>query len=158
MKELRCSDTFGDVIVKELIPWIRDRYNISNKADEAVIGGLSLGGLTASYLGLKHYHTFGNVLSQSGSYWYKPESYEGDESDCWLSTQFEAIHKLPLKFYLNVGVLETKDRMIDTNIKLRDVLIEKGYNVDFEYFNSGHDYLCWGETLANGLISLIGIK
>jgi enterochelin esterase family protein len=158
MKELRCSDTFGDVIVKELIPWIRDRYNISNKADEAVIGGLSLGGLTASYLGLKYYSTFGNVLSQSGSYWYKPESYEGAESDCWLSTQFEAIDKLPFKFYLNVGILETKDRMIDTNIKLRDVLIEKGYTVDFEYFNSGHDYLCWGETLANGLISLIGIK
>jgi enterochelin esterase-like enzyme len=58
----------------------------------------------------------------------------------------------------NVGILETKDRMIDTNIKLRDVLIEKGYTVDFEYFNSGHDYLCWGETLANGLISLMGIK
>lgn len=158
MEELKCSDTFGDIVVKELIPWIRDRYNISNKADEAVIGGLSLGGLTATYLGLKYSEVFRNVLSQSGSYWYKPESYKGDEGDCWLSTQFEAIDKLPLKFYLNVGILETKDRMIDTNIKLRDALIEKGYTVDFEYFNSGHDYLCWGETLANGLISLIGIK
>jgi len=59
---------------------------------------------------------------------------------------------------LNVGVLEHKERMIGTNIKLKDVLIEKGYSVDFEYFKSGHDYLCWGETLANGLILLIGNK
>jgi enterochelin esterase-like enzyme len=58
----------------------------------------------------------------------------------------------------NVGIPKTKDRMINANIKLRDVLIEQGYTADFEYFNSGHDYLCWGETLANGLISLMGIK
>lgn len=156
-EELSCNDNFSDIIVEELIPWVRENYNISNKAYEAIIGGVSMGGLTASYLGLKHSEVFGNVLSQSGSYWYKPESFEGVEPDCWLSTQFKAIDKLPLKYYLNVGVLEHKEGMIGTNIKLKDVLISKGYTVDFEYFNSGHDYLCWGETLANGLISLIGI-
>jgi enterochelin esterase-like enzyme len=154
-KELTCNDTFGDIIVKELLPWVRENYKISDKADEAVIGGLSLGGLTASYIGLKHSQIFGNILSESGSYWYKPEGYEKDN---WLSGQFEAIDKLTLKFYLNVGVLESKDKMIDTNIKLRDTLIKKGYDVNFEYFKSGHDYLSWGETLANGLISLIGDK
>jgi hypothetical protein len=48
---------------------------------------------------------------------------------------------LPLKLYLNVGVFENKEGMIGSNIKLKDVLISKGYTVDFEYFNSGHDYL-----------------
>jgi enterochelin esterase-like enzyme len=156
--ELSCDDSFIDVIIKDLIPWVRRNYNISSNANEAIIGGLSVGGLTAAYLGLKHSEIFGNVLSQSGSYWYKPESKEGSPLDCWLSTEFEAIDRLPLKFYLNVGVLEHTQGMIGTNIKLKDVLISKGYTVDFEYFNSGHDYLCWGETLANGLISLIGIK
>ncbi|MGH4121582.1 MAG: hypothetical protein ACREV6_01390 [Clostridium sp.] len=28
----------------------------------------------------------------------------------------------------------------------------------FECYESNHDYLCWGETLANGLSSLIGMK
>ncbi|HAK41571.1 MAG TPA: hypothetical protein DCM59_01045, partial [Clostridium sp.] len=86
-------------------------YNISNKACEAIIGGLSLGGLTATYLGLKHSEVFGNVLSQSGSYWYKPKDYDGYEPDCWINTEFKAIDKLPLKFYLNVGVLEHKEGM-----------------------------------------------
>ncbi|WP_017415819.1 hypothetical protein [Clostridium tunisiense] len=66
------------------------------------------------------------------------------------------IERLPLKFYLNVGILEPKDNIIGVNKKLRDVLELKGYEVKYEEFNSGHDYLCWGETLANGLISLIG--
>lgn len=158
IEELKCNDTFGDIVVKEIIPWARGNYNISNKACEAIIGGLSLGGLTATYLGLKHSEVFGNVLSQSGSYWYKPKDYDGYEPDCWINTEFKAIDKLPLKFYLNVGVLEHKEGMIGTNNILKDVLIEKGYDVYFEYFNSGHDYLSWGETLANGLISLIGMK
>jgi len=153
-EELMCNDSFANIIVQELIPWTRDNYNVTSKADESIIGGLSLGGLTASYLGLKHSSVFGNVLSQSGSYWYAPEDYKGE---FWIGEQYETIDKLPLKFYLNIGVLENKERMIGTNIKLKDVLIEKGYTVDFEYFNSGHDYLSWGETLANGLISLIGV-
>lgn len=87
------------------------------------------------------------------------EKIEGNlDNDCWMSTQFKEIDKLPLKFYLNIGILENKNKMVDTNINLRNVLISKEYNVDFEEFKSGHDYLCWGETLANGLISLIGTK
>ena len=33
------------------------------------------------------------------------------------------VKKLPLKFYLDMGVLETKYKIIDTNINLRDILI-----------------------------------
>ena len=158
MKELKCSDSFGEVIVKELIPWARQNYNISSNPKDAIICGLSLGGLTASYLGLNYSKIFGNVLSQSGSYWYRPESYSSVIDDCWMSSNFKKIDKLHLKFYLSIGVLETKDKIIDTNINLKDTLTSKGYNVEFQWFKSGHDYLSWGENLANGLISLIGVK
>jgi len=39
---------------------------------------------------------------------------------------------------------------------MRDVLLSKGYSIKYENFQSGRDYLCWGETLATGLMSLIG--
>jgi enterochelin esterase family protein len=158
IEELKCSDAFGNTVVNELIPWVRDNYNISKNAEETIIGGLSLGGLTAAYLGLKYSEVFGNVLSQSGSFWYKPEDYEDKENSCWMSSEYSKIDKLPVKFYLNVGVLEPKSVMIDTNINFKDLLLSKGYDLYFEEFKSGHDYLCWGETLANGLISLIGCK
>lgn len=74
-----------------------------------------------------------------------------------MSTKFKEINKLPIKFYLDVGFFEDNE-MINTNTNLRDTLISKGYYVDFQWFNSAHDYLFWGETLAHGLISLIGIK
>lgn len=157
-EDLTCNDTYVNFIVSELIPWFRKNYNISTEAINGIIGGLSLGGLTAAYIGLKHSEIFGNVISESGSFWYKPQEYEEPESVCWISSEYNKVEKLPLKFYLNVGILEEKDNMIGVNKILRDVLATKGYDVEYEEFNGGHDYLCWGETLANGLISLIGIK
>jgi enterochelin esterase-like enzyme len=156
-KELNCNDSFCEIITKELIPWARQNYNISSNPEETIICGLSLGGLTATYLGLNYSEVFGNVLSQSGYYWYNSEEFAPNE-DCWMSTKFKGINRLPLKFYFDMGVLETKYKIIDTNINLRDTLISKGYHVDFQLFNGAHDYLFWGETLAHGLISLIGIK
>lgn len=156
-KELKCNDSFCEVISKELIPWARQNYNISNNPEEAIICGLSLGGLTAAYLGLNYSDIFGNVLSQSGYFWYNSEDFAPNE-DCWMSTRFKKSNRMPLKFYLDMGILETKYKIIDPNINLRDTLICKGYQVDLQWFNGGHDYLSWGESLAHGLISLIGIK
>lgn len=125
--------------------------------EKAIICGLSLGGLTAAYLGLNYSEIFGNILSQPGYFWYNSEDYAPNE-DCWMSKMFKEVNTLKLKFYLDMGVLETKYKIIDPNINLRDTLISKGYKVDLRWFYGGHDYLSWGETLAHGLISLIGIK
>jgi len=154
-EELMCNDSFCRVIAKELIPWVRERYSISKNPEEAIICGLSLGGLTATYLGLNYPEIFGNVLSQSGSYWYRSEGFSATKEDCWIGTKFKETDRLPLKFYLDVGIFEHKE-MIYANINLRDILLDKGYSIDFKWFNSSHDYLSWGETLAHGLISLIG--
>ena len=41
---------------------------------------------------------------------------------------------------------------------MRDVLLAKGYEVHYQQFNSGHDYLNWRGTLADGLIALVGTE
>lgn len=154
MTELMCNDDFTYFITDEVLPWVRENYNVSDNPQKNIIGGLSLGGLTASFMGLSCPHIFGNVLSQSGSYWYKGEEYDDPEKRNWIAKQFKSREKLNLKFYLNVGILESK-KMNSTNQEVRDTLISKGYEVCYEEFNSGHNYLCWGETLANGLMALI---
>ena len=153
-QNLQCSDEFTDFIGKELIPYIKKNYNISEDPNKNIIGGYSLGGLAASYAGLRYPNVFGNVLSQSGSYWYKRKEYNEDEC-IWINNKFNKKQKLPLKFYINVGAIEPKASMKDTNKAFKDNLIELGYEVKFEEFGSGHDHLYWGETLANGLIYLI---
>lgn len=155
MKELSCNDDFCDYVVEEVLPWVHENYNVTSDPSKTVIAGSSLGGLTASFLGFKFPDIFGNILSQSGSYWYKTEDLEDPEKRNWLARQFKNEDKLPLNFYLNVGILEGS-MMNDVNREFRDVLLSKGYPVFFEEFKSGHDYLSWGETLATGLIALIG--
>ncbi|WBW97788.1 alpha/beta hydrolase [Oceanirhabdus sp. W0125-5] len=155
MSELMCNDHFSAYIVEEVIPWVREHYNVTEDASKTIIAGSSLGGLTASFMGLRYPNIFGNILSQSGSYWYKGEDMEDPEKRNWIARQFKKIDKLPLKFYLNVGVLESS-RMYSTNQEFKEVLESKGYPVSYEEFKSGHDYLSWGETLGTGLIALIG--
>ena len=59
------------------------------------IGGSSYGGLTSAHAAFRYPRVFGNVLSQSGSYWWKPEA---DEEQEWLAKQFAAARRKPLRF------------------------------------------------------------
>lgn len=149
-EELTCNEYFMKFITEEVMPWGYENYNITREPEKTIIGGLSLGGLTASYIALKRWDIFGKVLSQSGSYWYESQ---------WITKEFEKEQKLPIRFYLNAGLLEEapyddEPVMMEVINNMRDVLLSKSYDVKYENFQSGHDYLCWGETLATGLISL----
>jgi enterochelin esterase-like enzyme len=53
---------------------------------------------------MKHPEIFGNVLAQSGSFWWKPEN---DDEYEWLTRQFVASPKLPIRFYLQIGQPDT---------------------------------------------------
>jgi enterochelin esterase family protein len=158
-EELMCSETFANCITLDIMPWIKDNFNVSDRAEDVIIGGFSLGGLFAAFMGLHYPNVFGNVLSQSGSFYWSPNA---PKEVNWIITKYKEAEKLPAKFFINVGVLENMEyppfsSMIYINKKMRDILIEKkDCIVKYEEFKSGHDYLSWGETLANGLIALIG--
>ena len=153
-EELTCSESFSNFVAKELMPWVHKNYNVAKDPDRTTIGGFSLGGLASAYIGLKNSDLFGKVISQSASFWWEAE---------WLVKEFEKTSKLPLKFYLNVGFFEGRPYddepvMMDSIDNMKNVLLSIGYEVSYEHFQSGHDYLSWGETLANGLIALTGKK
>jgi enterochelin esterase-like enzyme len=157
-EELPCNPLFGRFMVEEVMPWMDDHYNVSRHASDVVIGGASFGGLAAAYLALEYPEHFGNVLSQSGAFWWKPM---GDEEPGWIGRQYEAREVMPLRFYLDVGRLETLrlfggPSMLESNARLREMLEKKGYEVVYSEFNGGHDYICWRGTLADGLIATVG--
>lgn len=144
-KELRCNEKFEKFVVSELLPWLKENYNVSEDSKDNVICGFSLGGLTALYLALRHSHIFGNVISQSGAYHAGLEIIEKEVSNC----------KDTLNSYINVGVLEDEKIMINNSIKVANLLKEKNHEVYFDIFKGGHDYLCWGEGLFKGLKSVM---
>jgi len=166
-RELPCNPVFADFLASELLPWAHARYNFTADPRQTVVAGSSYGGLAAAYVGLRHSETFGNVLSQSGSFhWTPPNSDNSPSSDAnsepnWVARQFIASPKLPLRFHLDAGTDEIdfsgkSNSILPTTRTLRDVLLAKGYQVQFQEFAGGHDYLSWRGTLADGLIFLVG--
>ena len=162
-RNLRGSDAFADYLAKELVPWVRSRYRVADDAARTVIAGQSYGGLGAAHAALRHPKTFGGVLSQSGSFWFNPSvgsAYAAtyDTETGWLTRQFAASPRLPVRFYVEVGLFEqgAVHNMVLENRRFRDVLEAKGYPVVYSEFLGGHDYCCWRGSLADGLIALLG--
>ena len=166
MRELPPNPEFADFLAKELIPWIHAHYNVTRDPGKTVVAGSSLGGLAAAYAGYKHPEVFTNVLCQSGSFWWAPD-HSGAIPDGvitetgWMAKQFIASSKLPLKFYIDAGSFEfdsngTGGGILETSRDMRNVLLAKGYEVHYQQFVGGHDYLSWRGTFADGLIDLIG--
>jgi enterochelin esterase family protein len=155
-RELPCHEPFVEFLAEELVPWARSRVSLSADPRHAIVSGQSYGGLAAAFAGLRRPDVFGNVLSQSGSFWWAPE---GEEPE-WLARQYAAEPIAPLRFWLEVGLLEDTPfarvgpSMLTSNRHLRTVLRAKGYaDVTYGEFNGGHDYVCWRGSLADGLIA-----
>lgn len=157
-RELPCHQPFVDFLTTELLPWVREHYHVTTDPSHTIVGGSSYGGLAATFAALRAPDVFGNVLSQSGSFWWKPA--EAREYE-WLARQYVLSPTLPLRFYLDVGLREVAahpDYMptqVVVNRHMRDVLQAKGYPVHYAEFMGGHDYICWRGTLADGLLALL---
>jgi enterochelin esterase-like enzyme len=173
--ELSCNPAYADFLAQEIVPWARANYHATDRPEQTIIGGTSLGGLQAACVGLKHAEVFGNVLSQSGAFGWKPE---GEKESEWLNRQFAASPRLPLRFSFEAGLMEGtwwwRDLMaqqpnappanlidptlLAANRNLRDTLQSKGYSVHYTEFNGNHTLFNWRGTLASHLIALVGIK
>ncbi|WP_158881741.1 alpha/beta hydrolase-fold protein [Amycolatopsis anabasis] len=141
--ELTCRDAFVEFLAGELAPWAEAELGATGDPARTIVAGQSLSGLAAAFTGLRAPARFGNVLSQSGSYWFSGE---------WLTGEFADAPRGPVRFYLEVGLQEWV--ILDRTRKLRDVLRRKNYPVHYTEFNGGHDYACWRGGLADGLIAL----
>ena len=172
-KDLDCYPPFADFIAKELVLWVKENYHISSDPNKAVLMGSSSGALAAAFIGYMYPNTFRKILSQSGFYGWFPGNIffqrmqyyygndfvrwwtkEDEQEPYWLIRQFYKSEKLPLKFFVNVGNLET--RTMPSVHKFHKMLQEKGYEHYYEEYPGGHEYIAWREHLSEGLIYLIG--
>lgn len=154
-RELPCHQPFVEFLIRELLPWVREHYHVTDDPARSIVAGSSYGGLAAAFVGLRASEHFGNVLSQSGSFWWDRDPEDNIPRE-WLIQQFIASPRLPLRFYLEVGLQEKWGAvdMVPCNRHFRDILTLKGYEVTYAEFNGGHDYVCWRGSLADGLLAL----
>jgi enterochelin esterase family protein len=160
LEDLANRKSFADFMGDELIPWVRKSYRVTTDASRTALCGYSAGGLAAAYVAWRRPELFGNVLSQSGAFWRGNEG-SVDEPE-WLTHQFQNSPKQNLRFYIEVGALETRQTaggpvFIEATRRLRQALEAKGYQVRYlEVANAGHDPSHWRSQLAGGLIYLFG--
>jgi enterochelin esterase-like enzyme len=156
MREMAYYEPFVDFLTQELLPWVHERYHVTADPTRTIISGSSLGGLAAAFAALRRPDIFGNVLSQSGAFWRGKDEEESE----WLARQYALSPRVPVRFYLEAGLLErggTVD-LLASNRHMRNVLEAKGYEVHYSEFNGGHTYVCWRGSLAQGLLALMGKK
>jgi enterochelin esterase family protein len=150
MRELVLHEPFVEFLTDELLPWAHERLSFADDPAGTVLAGSSAGGLAATFAALRRPDCFGLVLSHSAAY---PRGA--------LPHEFATRDRLPIRFYLDAGILETIPweqfaPLLHSNRHMRDVLVAKGYDVTYREFPGGHDYVWWRETIADGLIALLG--
>lgn len=154
--ELTCHQPFVDFLTEELLPSIQESYNISKNAEKNIIAGFSYGGVTSAFIALKHSDIFGKAICQSGSFWWKPEEIDENETE-WFINKFKNNEKLPVDFYLTMGVYEKAwDFHYEACRNFEKVLADKGNNVTYNEFVGGHIYTECQITLPEALITLVG--
>jgi enterochelin esterase-like enzyme len=154
--ELPCYRPFVEFLAAELLPWAESHYQVTADPAQTIIGGASYGALAATFAAFTRPDRFGNVLAQSGSFWWRPP---GDAEHEWLARQFVEREPLPIELYLDVGRLEAQARIrpnqLIANRHMRDVLRAKGYRVHYAEHDGKHDYAAWRNHFANGLQALV---
>jgi len=152
---------FADFLAGDLLDWVRSRWKVTRDPRRTIVAGSSAGGLAAAYAAFRHPEVFGNVLSQSGAFWRGNEA-SNDAPYEWLTGQYAASPRKDVRFYLDVGTLESRGALggaapsiLEANRRLRDTLREKGYAVTYEEVPGGaHSPDSWRRGLPAAIVGL----
>lgn len=155
-QELLCNPAFSKMLVDELLPWLHQRYPLSQHPGDVALAGESFGGLCAGWTALHHPTTFGNAIIQSPSCGYHPDLLGRRGSGNLLRhapiptliADYLTAEPAPIRVFHDVGELEasiTHSRWLD------QVLTAQGYDTVYREFAGGHDYAWWRGLFADAL-------
>jgi enterochelin esterase family protein len=153
------SESFSDFIALEVSSWVTENFSVSDSS-KIIVSGPSRAGFAAARVAYKHPDIINGVLSQSGSFYYTLKESENwpiyPEFEGKLLDDFKKSEKLPIQFYLEVGLYDLGLGRVGMNRQFRDILELKGYKVHYNEYKGGHSHLNWRHTLSTGLVHLLG--
>ncbi|WP_392538564.1 alpha/beta hydrolase-fold protein [Legionella sp. 227] len=143
------SEEFYAAVIAPTIERLRQdpTLHLSNKAEDTILTGFSLGGHFAAEAGLAHPENIGNVICLSGAF---------NTSIKSLGTQLkESNRKHGLNIFMSIGQLETlrqtpdnqakysvtAETRLEANQRFFEELQRNGHNVEFISLPSGHNEL-----------------
>ncbi|WP_306214540.1 enterochelin esterase [Actinoplanes sp. RD1] len=147
--EYACDPGFAKFLSTDLIESAGRELNPDPDPARTVIAGQSLGGLAAAFAALRAPHRFGNVLTQSGAFWWPSTTPDPERLTRSLATG----DRLPIRWHVEAGTDEWV--ALGPNRRLRDALTARGYQLTYAEFAGGHDRLCWRARFGDALAGLL---
>lgn len=147
---------FKEEFISKILPLIRANYNTSLNPKDNLIGGMSYGGLAATFIAFYHPEIFGKVLGQSASFWRDialTDKFENEIRQDWMINQMLKEDKKPIRIFLDWGLQE--NMVLGSNRKMIRVLNQKKYKFNYIEFNGWHDWANSRNTFPIGLMYLL---
>lgn len=167
------AQAYTDFVMRELRPYIAQKYRISQGLAHTAFCGFSLGGLSAFDIVWHHPEVFGKVGVFSGSFWWRSKAYENHYDDYHdrimqrrvRETQSQSSNPTPkTTFWLQTGTEDEKDDrnqngIIDSIEDTLDLIVElekQGYRwgkeVQYvEVAGGHHDQATWSAIMPDFL-------
>jgi enterochelin esterase-like enzyme len=137
---------YGEMLTRELLPFLRSKFRVTSEAGKTGVGGSSLGGLLSLWLGLRYPETFGKLAVLSPSVWWNHKyivSYVNDTAP--------QVPKLP-RIWLDVGDAEGRRTLADAELlaaRLKTHGWREGVDLQFKRVAGGrHDEDSWAERVG----------
>ena len=144
------DDRYATLLMDEIIPELKKKYNISNDPKMHGIGGLSSGAICAFTAAWEHPEYFHKVLSQIGSY----TNIRGGNVYPSIIRKHK---KKDIKIFMQDGSNDLNNEHGDwwlANLEMESALKFKGYEFKFEKGSGSHSGKHGGAILPESLIWL----
>jgi enterochelin esterase-like enzyme len=138
------ATAFEKDLLSDVIPFVESHYNVSAKAKDRAIGGLSMGGRQTLNIGLGHLDLFSNILAYSSAV----RNPEQDSVMVRLLSDPAKINKALSVFWIGCG---REDSLFAGNQSLSDILNRKGIKHTFYPTGGAHTWTNWRLYLYESL-------
>ncbi|WP_235998452.1 alpha/beta hydrolase-fold protein [Hymenobacter sp. BT559] len=164
---------YTEFVLKELLPYVQAHYHASADPAEAVVAGMSLGGLTAFDLAWHHPEAFQRAGSFSGSFWWRSRGLNDGYTDADRLMHSLVSARAPRpgqQYWLQTGTDdETSDRnnngiidSIDDTLDLMATLAQQGLPTEavryVEVPGGHHHQDTWGAIMPDFLRWAFGVE
>lgn len=137
---------YGEMLTRELLPFLRSEYRLKADAENTGIGGSSLGGLVSLWLGLREPEVFGKLAVLSPSVWWNHKYIVS-----FVNDRGPEIRRRP-RIWLDVGDAEGRRTLGDAELlaaRLRAHGWRNETDLHFERIAGGrHDEDSWAQRVG----------
>ncbi|MFC4103455.1 alpha/beta hydrolase [Paenibacillus xanthanilyticus] len=158
---------YEDYLMQEVVPYVDDRYSTQDDKSGRYIGGASMGGYAALYLGFSYPGLFGKVGAHSAALWtYSASDLFTDQRDWLYASEALRAKRDPfrlispdklagIRVYLDAG---ESDPLAEQDRALYEALRAQGIDAVWSPAPGGHDAGYWSRQLERYLLFYAGKK